>query len=131
MEMAILIGTKMQIKNVKWLSIPAAEAEVEITDGEFTCVAFSCPCEVDVNDKLYEPLHVFNIRNAMLVDNAAPGIWNLTDNGLGRKVIGELTDISKQLLKVGGIVLVVDEYLPGGLATGNLVEFECARIDLW
>jgi hypothetical protein len=122
---------KMQVKNIKWLSVPAAEAEVEITDGAFTCIAFSCPCEVEVNDKISEPLHVFNIRNAILVDNAAPGIWNLTDGGLGRKVIAELTDVSKQLLKVGGIVLVVEEYLPGGLEQGNLVEFECARIDLW
>lgn len=121
----------MQIKNIKWLSVPAAEAEVEITDGAFTCVAFACPCEVEVNDKISEPLHVFDIRNALLVDDVAPGIWNLTDDGLGRKVIAELIDVSKQLLKVGDIVLVVDEYLPGGLEHGNLVEFECARIDLW
>jgi len=84
-----------------------------------------------VNEKCSEPLHVFGIRNTMLVDNAAPSIWNLTDEGLGRKVIAELIDVSKQLLKVGGIVLVVEEYLAGGLEQGNLVDFECARIDLW
>lgn len=121
----------MQVKNIKWLSVPASEAEVEITDGVFTCVAFSCPCEVQVNDQLSEPLHVFDIRNAMMVKDAAPGIWNLTDDGLGRKVIAELTDVSKQLLKVGGIVLVVEEYLPGGLELENFIEFDCARIDLW
>jgi hypothetical protein len=122
---------KMQVRNIKWLSVAAAEAEVEITDGTFTCIAFSCPCEVRVNDNFSEPLHVFDIQNAMLVDNVAPGIWNLTHDSLGRKVIAELTDVSKQLLKVGGILLVVDEHLPGGLEPGNLVEFECARIDLW
>lgn len=122
---------KMHVNNIKWLSVPAAEAEVEITDGAFTCIAFSCPCVVTVDDKLSEPLHVFDIRNAVLSDNVAPGIWNLTDDGLGRKVIAEITNVSKQLLKVGGIVLVVEEYLPGGLEQGNLIEFECARIDLW
>ncbi len=121
----------MQVKNIKWLSVPAAEAEVEISDGAFTCVAFSCPCEVQVSDQLSEPLHVFDIRNAMIVGDATVGIWNLTDDGLGRKVIAELTDVSNQQLKVGGITLVVDEHLPGGLEQGNLVEFECARIDLW
>lgn len=121
----------MQVKNIKWLSVPAAEAEVEITDGAFTCVAFSCPCEVEVNEEISEPLHVFDIRNAMLVDDVVPGIWSLTDESLGRKVIAELIDVPKQLLKVGGILLVVEEYLPGGLEQGNLVEFECARIDLW
>jgi hypothetical protein len=122
---------KMQVKNIKWLSVPAAEAEVEITDGTFTCIAFSCPCEVQVDDQLFEPLHVFDIRNAMLVDQVAPGIWNLTENGLGRKVIAELSDVSDQLLKVGGIVLVVEDRLPGGLEQGNFIQFECARIDLW
>ena len=121
----------MQVKTIKWLSVQAAEAEVEITDGAFTCVAFSCPCEVDVNEKISEPLHVFDIRNAMLVDDAALGIWSLTDESLGRKVVAELIDVPRQLLKVGGILLVVEECLPGGLEQGDIVEFECARIDLW
>ena len=123
--------SEMQVKSIKWLSIPAAEAEVEITDGTFSFVAFACPCEVQVDDKLSEPLHIFNIRNAMLVENASPGIWNITENGLGRRVIAELTDVSKQLFMVRGIALVVDEYLPSGLEQGSLVKFECARIDLW
>lgn len=121
----------MHVKNIMWLSVPAAEAEVEIIDGDFTCVAFSCPCEVEVNEKISEPLHVFDIRNAIVVDDAAPGIWSLADESLGRKVIAELIDVHKQLLKVGGILLVVEEDLPGGLEQGNIVEFDCARIDLW
>ena len=129
--MAVLKGVKMQVKNIKWLSVPAAEAEVEITDGIFTCIAFSCPCEVAVNDRLSEPLHVFDIQKAMLVENAEPGIWNITENGLERKIIAKVADVSKQILEVGSILFVVDEYLPGGLEQGNLVEIECARIDLW
>jgi hypothetical protein len=129
--MALLTGEKMQVRNIKWLSVPAAEAEVEITDGIFTCIAFSCPCEVAVNDKISEPLHVFDVQKAMLVKNTEPGIWQLNNNGLERKVIAELIDVSKKLLMVGNIMLVVDDYLPGGLEQGDLVELECARIDLW
>ena len=121
----------MQVKNIKWLSVPAAEAEVEITDGVFTCIAFSCTCEVAINDRLSETLHVFDIQKAMLVENAEPGIWNMTEHGLERKIIAKLTDVSKKILEVGNILLVVDEHLPGGLEQGNLVEIECARIDLW
>jgi hypothetical protein len=129
--MALLKGGKMLVKSIKWLSVSAAEAEVEITDGVFTCIAFSCPCEVAVNDKISEPLHIFDIQKSMLVENTELGIWSQTDNGLERKVIAKLADVSKQILMVGNIMLVVDDYLPGGLEQGNLVEIECARIDLW
>ncbi len=121
----------MQVKSIKWLSVPAAEAEVEVTDGTFTCVAFSCPCEVQVGDAIREPLHIFGIKHPMLFNDVSPAISNLTSEGLGRRVIAELIDITEQILKVGGIILVVDECLPGGLQRGDFVEFECARIDLW
>lgn len=121
----------MQVKNIQWLSQAAAEAEVEITDGNFVCVAFSCPCEVQVGDKLTEPLHVFDIKDAMLSEKSELGIWKINETGLGRKIVAELIDVAKQVLAVGGITLIVDEYLPGGLERGNLIEFECARIDLW
>jgi hypothetical protein len=131
MDMAILMGMSMQVKNIKWLSIPAAEAEVEISDNEFTCVAFSCPCGVKVNQQLTEPLHVFDIRKAAQVDEGEPGIWRLNDTRFGQRVVAELIDPTTHLFRVGRILLIVDDYLPGGLAKRGLVEFECARIDLW
>lgn len=121
----------MLVKSIKWISKGADEAEVEITDGCFVCLAFSQPCTVNIGDEIAEPLHVFDIRDAMFSNQTELGIWKTTENGLGYRVIAKVVDISAQLLSVGGIQLMVDDYLPGGLELGNLIEFECARIDLW
>ena len=121
----------MRVTSIKWLSIPAAEAEVEISDGVHTCTAFSCPCDAYIGQELTDPLHAFDIRNARIADNVGLGIWNVTDTGLGRRVVAELIDPTSHMFEVGGITLVVDDHLPGGLVQGNIIEFECARIDLW
>ena len=109
----------------------AEEAEVEISDGDFTCIAFSQPCNVIVGEHLTQPLHVFSVKNAVISDQSAVGIWNLSDTKLQRKVVAKIIDITNQVVVVGDIHMVIDDFLPGGLEIGNIIEFECARIDLW
>jgi hypothetical protein len=121
----------MYVHNIRWLSEAAAEAEVEIRAGEHSCVAFCQPCEVSVGDELKLPLHVFGIQSAMRSDTTKVEISSDFNGGLERKVVARISDLSKRLLEVGGISLIVDEDLPGGLALGDYIEFECARIDLW
>jgi len=121
----------MHVANIKWLSLPAAEAEVEIVDGVVKCVAFSCPCEVDVGDEIIGPLHVFNLRNAVLVDNVGESISLMGNTGLSHHVVAKLIDPARQICGVGNILLSVEDDLPGGSEEGNLLAFECGRIDLW
>jgi hypothetical protein len=124
--------TNMIVKNIKWISKTAEEAEVEISDGEFTCIAFSQPCNANIGDTIKEPLHVFSIKNAMLCEgDTALGIFGNEGTGLSRKVIARVVDVSEQLIAVGRINLTIEDYLPGGIRAGDLIEFDCARIDLW
>jgi hypothetical protein len=124
--------TNMIVKNINWISKAAEEAEVELSDGEFTCIAFSQPCNANIGDTINKPLHVFSIKNAMLCESDTTlGIWSNEGTGLSRKVIARVTDASEQLIAVGRINLVIEDYLPGGIRTGDLIEFICARIDLW
>jgi hypothetical protein len=67
----------------------------------------------------------------MLTDRETLGIWRRDPSGLDQIVVADVADASGSLLKVGGIALKVDEALPGGLADGDRIAFECARIDLW
>jgi hypothetical protein len=103
--------SNMIIKSIKWISKSAEEAEVEISDGNFTCIAFSQPCNVIVGEHLIQPLHVFSVKNAMISDQSAVGIWNLSDTKLERKVISEVIDITNLVVAVGDIHMVIDDFL--------------------
>ncbi|WP_139833052.1 MULTISPECIES: hypothetical protein [unclassified Pseudomonas] len=123
---------KMIVKNIKWISESAEEAEVEISDGEFTCVAFSQPCDRTIGETIDEPLHVFSMRDAMICENEPTvGIWNIENSGLSRRVVAKVTDTTQQLIAVGKINLVIEDHLPGGIEKDDLIEFNCGRIDLW
>lgn len=121
----------MHVASLRWHSESAEEAELEITDGYFSCVAFSQPCRVKVGDEIREPLHVFDVHEAMLSVQTELGIKQIAEGSLGQKVIAKVIDVPEQLLEVGGIRLVVDDPLPSGLVLRSTIQFECARIDLW
>jgi hypothetical protein len=135
MEVSVRIKTReieMLIKDISWISRDSAEAEVEISDGNFTCVAFSQPCSANIGETINDPLHVFSLKEAMICESESPvGIWNTEKPGLSRKVIARVINASEHLVAVGGIKLLIDDYLPGGINTGDLIEFKCGRIDLW
>jgi hypothetical protein len=122
---------RMKIESINWISKEAEEAEVTISDGHFTCIAFCQTCNIKVGDKITEPLHTFSIKNAMLSDKSTLGVWNVSETKLEKKVIAKILDITNQIVAVGDISLIIDDYLPGGLENGDIMEFECARIDLW
>ena len=72
------------------------------------------------------------MKNAMRCTELAElGIWNIQGQDLSRKVIARVLDTSEQVVTVGKITMTIDDYLPGGIIVGDLIEFECARIDLW
>lgn len=121
----------MIVKSINWISRSAEDAEVEITDGEFTCFAFSQPCTVKVGDPVTDPLHVFSMKNAMISQDTTIGIWKISDTSLEHKVIAKIIDSTQQLISVGKIPLLIDDYLPGDLDDGNIIELQCTRIDLW
>lgn len=122
----------MHVKNINWISTDSEEAEVEISDGEFNFVDFFQPCSVNTGDTIDAPLHVSSIKNVMLCESdSTVGIWDTEKPGLSRKVIAKVIDISEQLVAVGGISLLIEDYLPGGIDTGDLIEFRCGRIDIW
>lgn len=121
----------MMVKSINWISKSAEDAEVEITDGEFTCIAFSQPCSVETGDYVTAPLHIFSIKNPMISQDNTVGIWSINEKSLERKVVAKLVDHTQQLIAVGKILLLIDDYLPGGISDGDIIEFRCKRIDLW
>ena len=131
LEMALLSNKKMQVSGIDVLSQSAEEAAVTISDGEFDCVTFCQPCHAQVGDIVCEPLHPFDCKNVRLCDSTEVGIWESNAQPLARRVAATVVDAQAHLLAVGGLVLLLEEDLPGGSENGDTIEFECARIDLW
>ncbi|MCU0122212.1 hypothetical protein N8H74_28495 [Pseudomonas sp. B2M1-30] len=122
----------MLVKNITWTSPNDEEAEVDITDGYFTCKAFSYPCNAKIGDSLSEPLHIFSLKHAKPCNkNSNEGIRDTKSNGLSKKIIAKVVDITTQTINIGRISFIVDDHLPEGITNGDIIELECARVDLW
>ena len=104
---------------------------MEITDNDYICTVFCQPCEVTVGDALSELLHRFDIENVRISEELTPSIASNYNDTLKRKILGKVIDTENQIILVGTLRFIVDEYLPGSLQAGDHIEFFCERIDLW
>lgn len=121
----------MQIIDINWLSKSFGEAEVIVSDGSYICAAYSMPCDAFIGQVLQAPLHVFSICNLMRSDAGGLRIDRIKPTGLAQFLVAAVADVKKKYLSVGGLNFVLDDNLPGDIKDGDLVEFECARIDMW
>ena len=119
----------MKIINIEWLSIDETEAAVEVSDGMFFCISFSHPCNLREGNFLTDPLLGFNVSDLMKVEDASQSIERI-GNSLKHKVIGKLTNLDPAIIEVGKIKIELDGNLPGGLHTGELLQFVCGRLDI-
>jgi hypothetical protein len=117
------------IEKIEWLSKEAREAEVIITHGTYSCLAFSCPCKYEIGENIYQPLHgIFceniyrALENKMLIQKVG--------NGYFRHIgVGEIISHVRKLIRIGGLFIIL-EILPKDLRDGEYVEFICGRLDL-
>ncbi len=104
-------------------------ATVTVSDGQHACEAFSYPSSYEVGAEVTEPLQLFDTTVFMLTDETAPRLEHIGPQFQYRGV-ARVIDIDRGLIEIGGLRFEEAVPLPGGIETGNLVEFECARIDL-
>lgn len=120
----------MRVASVLPFSPRSDSAVVTVTDGHHICRAFSWPCKIDIGSAVVEPLQLFGESVLKLTAETESRLESVSEDGLGHRGIAQVVDAREGLLAVGGIVLKVTAYLPGGISSGDIVEFKCARIDL-
>jgi hypothetical protein len=84
-----------------------------------------------VGEVLSEPLHIFEVEGLMLTERQLPGLEKISPDGLAQRGVARVIDAEQKVLGIGGLRFVVDDFLPGGIEVGDMVEFKCDRIDLW
>lgn len=94
-----------------------------------TC--FSQPFNYDLNDVLEEPLYCYEVKNVMKSFEESFTIEKQNDY-FAYFIRGELIDSNKNLVKVGGFILDLDDnIIPKDLVDGNKIEFTVQRIDIY
>ena len=121
----------MMVKQLTWLSLAAKEAELLVSDGKYECIAFSQPCDVKEGIDLKEPLHAFMVYNLMISREKNCSISLIRPQGLAQYCVAEVTNAENGLVKIGNIEISLEEKAPPGAIPGDLVEFTCARLDVW
>ena len=100
-----------------------------VTDGQYSCRAFSYPCEAVEGEAVTEPLQLFDEVICLMFEDSEPRIESAGDVDFRHCGVATVLDVANDLLSVGELILQAGG-LPGGLAVGDAVEFECVRIDL-
>lgn len=121
----------MKIEKMVCISEAAQEAELSITDGKFTCVAFSQPCDYSEGDVVDDSLHAFTSKNIMLSRNEEVRIQRLNERTLSHRCTAIVDNKSQSLVRVGSIIIELDSSIPAGVEDGMFVDFECSRLDVW
>ncbi|MBS9426473.1 hypothetical protein [Photorhabdus caribbeanensis] len=119
----------MNIRKIEWLSKDAEEAILFITDGQYECIAFSHPCNYNEGDYINSPLFAITVKGIQKEKQHPQGIIKNQNDTFSQFVIAELLDRNSNLVKVGNIVIELDEPIPNDISSGEIISFGCGRID--
>lgn len=123
------IDIKMRIEKIVWIDKTSKEAEVYVTDGEFSIICFSQPCEHVIGGVLKEPIKVLDIHDIQIAESKYEA--NQIGSSYSYKIQGEV-DKEKSIIKISNIFLHFDVYkLPGDIVSGNYISARVDRFDLW
>jgi hypothetical protein len=119
-----------RVVDFEWLSAPAREAIVRISDGEYSCYCFCCPCDVSVGHALEQPLLSLDEKGVMRTGSDAELRITSPDGRFRHELVAEVTDPSKGIVRVGAIWIALALPLPGDIASGDKLELVSTRLDL-
>ena len=123
----------MKIIKLNWLSKAAREAELVVSDGTHECLAFSQPCNVQLNHILNKPLHAVDVENLMRVDdqNKNEIIKRTDESYFSHYCIARVVRMDEPVVSVGRILIEIEGAIPGWAKEDDLIEFKCSRLDIW
>lgn len=119
----------VKIYKIDWLSKDAKEAEVYLSDGDFSIVCFSHPLNQIVGDVVRLPIYALNARYILKGDEMF--LIEKVLSVFGYKISGRVVNIDNNLIKVGEFIIELDVSLPNDIQIDDFVLFTCDRIDIY
>ena len=118
----------MIISNIFWINIDIFEAEVEITDGNFSIICFSCDKKLNKGDTIDDSLVAIDIAKIKVVENEY--YIQRIDNSFEHYVKGRLSNNCSKL-NIGEISININKnMMPGDINDGDFIEAIIYRIDI-
>ena len=104
-------------------------AKVTISDDTHECIVHCWPCKAVAGSIVTEPLGTLGAENIRLEGGVESGFEKLDTSYFAYRVTGCVIDACNAIVAVGDIKICVD-HLPAGIQSGDMVSFDCPRIDL-
>ncbi len=122
----------MKVKKLDWISLAGKEAELIMTDGKNECLVFSQPCHVTLGENVNDLLHAMDVEDFMRTTETSEKITRVPEiSYFSHFCVARIIDFKKNIVAVGQIQIELDHDIPDWAKDGDLVEFNCDRLDLW
>lgn len=120
----------MIIKEIKWMDRSIREAIVLVSDGRYSLVCFSHPCNYSIGEQVKDLLYCLDAQDVVLANQdiymVSHDAWEFS-----HKICGRLCDSSRGIVCVGELQLQIDaSIIPGDIKSGQFIQFSATRIDL-
>lgn len=120
----------VKVDKLNWLSQEAKEAEVFLSDGDFSIICFSHPFKEGIGSVISQPLYTLNAKEILKL-NGEERFSVENEDGFNYKLAGRVIDKRKDQIKVGEFIIELDNPIPEDIQDGSYISFSCDRIDIY
>ncbi|WP_394747812.1 hypothetical protein [Spongiimicrobium salis] len=119
------------IKEIKWISKDALEAEIIVSDGENDLLCFSHPFKMNEGDQLIDPIYAFEASKIQKLDALSFKIKKLKGS-FDYSIQGQLMNKELGIVKLGNILIDIgNDFIPSDLKNNDYISFNCERFDIY
>lgn len=121
----------MIIKDIKWVSEEALEAEVIVTDGHFELLCFSQPFKKNKGDQLSEPIYALDPYEILKLETKS-SITKKLNGTYDYLIEGKLINKESGHVRIGDLIIEIDgHFIPRDIIDDNNISFKCTRLDIY
>lgn len=102
------------------------EADILITDGQYKILCYAYPFE---NKGKQFALVTFMTKDVKRIEAREYKLEKNINGYYSYNIQGEIVDIKKRIVKVGDILIVLEDVIPKDIKTHDFIEFSVERVD--